>query len=896
MVAVLLLAGLTIAVWICQSRFWSTQSSQSIRGSSEDELQARETVLKHELHAAPDNNAVRKQLAAILWQQFKLDQAADVLKELPVDEFDLTSLLIFSGADSIEALMSQTSTGGATSTAQLLQAQRLLLEHNPRQASDLLKAFLHTDSDHLTAQGWYGLTLAQRHSPEFRIWNRQLPAEAEQHSTIWVARAAALLENDSLPEALDCVFRAFDINPVNGDAIDLLSRAVSSSMTESIPNEIISYAQQLKRRKILLAELSLSPHCKSIEEISTLFKETGLPLHAEAWQAFALQGGCSETTDRSVKVLAAGQNDSSSIIQAFRRESGKNLSHLKSQNYWEQFRFAPHQPAQGVRPRIVLQDRAAVVGIQMRYDNGSPPELPLSHLFETTGGGVAVLDYDMDGYEDLFLPQGGDWRTPESNQQAADSLFRNLSATDSQDVATVAGVDARVFAQGATTGDFNSDGFPDLFVCHLGNNRLYENQGDGTFVEVFNTEATARSDWSVSAGFADLNGDGLSDLYVVNYLDRIAVESSPCETPSGQHGCPPRMFPGVSDELLINRGDGNFHRLSPASGISNHTGKGMGLVIAKFAPGPDLQILVGNDGEPNFLFSPAAAGKSSVISYQERGALLGLDGDSRGHPQASMGIAAGDLNHDGRLDAFVTNFYEESNTLYLQQQDSTFLDETSTHGNLQGESRFTLGFGTQFFDADLDGDLDLLIANGHVDRSDVTGEPDRMPPSLYENLDSGQMQLVQFPYVTLPEQDYFSESMLGRAVAKLDWNRDGKPDLAVTHLDRPFSLLLNQTHPVGNRIGIRLVSRTGEREAIGTQVSVRCGQQTWTQQLVSGDGFEVANSQQLIFGVNDQTSIEELIVNWRSGKEERYTGIQIGRCYLCIEGTAELLPLYEFEP
>ncbi|HIB63631.1 MAG TPA: VCBS repeat-containing protein, partial [Phycisphaerales bacterium] len=349
-------------------------------------------------------------------------------------------------------------------------------------------------------------------------------------------------------------------------------------------------------------------------------------------------------------------------------------------------------------------------------------------------------------------------------------------------VADQAGISERGFGQGVTIGDYNSDGFPDVYVANIGGNTLWRNNGDGTFTNVTDTANLKSDEWTTSCVMADLNQDGLCDIYDVNYLTGSDIFDRVCKHANGSPAlCMPFDFDGQPDRLWINQGNGQFHDATKELLSTVPNGKGLGIAVWDATGNGELSWVVANDTTPNFFFSPEKS-PNDVVTFRERGILSGLAYNSDGKAEGSMGIALGDANQDGLTDLLMTNFLNESNTLYLGSPNEYFTDATRDY-NLEDSSIPVLGFGTQFVDLDLDGVEELFVSNGHIDDLRKYGKPYRMRPQV---LLSTEGKFTSLDGDNLGE--YFQSEWLGRSVARLDWNRDGRDDLIVGHLDTPTAL------------------------------------------------------------------------------------------------------------
>lgn len=549
----------------------------------------------------------------------------------------------------------------------------------------------------------------------------------------------------------------------------------------------------------------------------------------------------------------------------------------------------PHKPAAtkpAKRPASwQFDDEAEPLGIQARFDNGLDPKRTRAYMFEFAGPGLGVIDYDRDGCPDLHVTQGAPWPVTPSDTSLRDQLFRNQGDGKFVAVADAAGVGEPGYSQGPAVGDFDGDGFPDLYICNIGPNRCYRNNGDGTFTEVTQTAGIAGDDWSMSAAWADFNADGLPDLYVVNYLAGDVFERS-CRASDGRPvQCPPMGFPGAKDQLYLNNGDGSFQNISEDAGISLPDGKGMGVVVGRFGAERGLSIYIANDTTANFLFTPRQD-SSTLPRFDEQGALRGVAFGPQGNAQSSMGIAIGDVNRDGRTDLFVTNWLAESPNLFLQAEGGVFEDQASQYG-MTTDGLQLEGWGTQLVDVDADGYLDLFVANGHLEENDASAN--RMPPHLFHNVQGQRMELVKHPSLGR----YFSGKYLGRSVVVWDWNRDGRQDLVVSHTTDPVAVLTNRTQELGHRIGIRLVATHSARDPIGARVTLNVGDSPLVRERVAGDGYATTNEDRLYFGLGEHSSAVEAVVEWPSGRHQTILLPEVDADYILVEDRAAPMKLHD---
>ncbi len=526
-----------------------------------------------------------------------------------------------------------------------------------------------------------------------------------------------------------------------------------------------------------------------------------------------------------------------------------------------------------------FRDDASATALHFEYINGVSG--PTTHrMFEFTGGGIGVVDFDHDDYPDLFLTQGGLWETRGTGRDANDMLFRNVRGNKFS-AAESAGISESEFGQGVAVGDLNEDGFSDAFVGNIGQNGMWINNGDGTFTDRRDLIHDFGSDdtWTTSALIADLNHDGAADIYAANYLGGSDVFDRICRGNDGSaKACIPVHFDAVQDSLLLGKADGSFENASETLRSIN-PGKGLGVLA--WSPTNDgmLSVFVANDTTPNMLLHFDKENRQHVA---DTGFASGIAVSAEGKSQGCMGIAASDLNADGLLDIVVTNFYNESNTLYQSMGGTSFEDATKSV-RLDTISTTMLGFGVQFIDANLDGAAELVVANGHVDDLRREGKPYEMPAQLL-TFHNGVFEDVS----SKMKEEYFAKNHLGRSVVRLDWNIDGLPDLMVGHLSEPYALLTNRCPDHGHFVTLKLIGTRSGRDAIGTTVSYEMSGQTFTNQVTAGDGYHASNERELSLSCGSLTELEQVVIQWPSGETQTMTNILTNRRYVLREGDQRL--------
>ena len=461
-------------------------------------------------------------------------------------------------------------------------------------------------------------------------------------------------------------------------------------------------------------------------------------------------------------------------------------------------------------------DNAASAGIRFVYEND---QTPLRRLPETMGGGVGLIDYDGDGRMDVYAVQGGRFPGGLAGVDGGDRLFCNKGDGTFEDVTVRSGIGSfpRVYGHGVAVGDYDNDGRPDLFVTRWRSYALYRNKGDGTFEDATERAGLGGSrGWPTSSGFADLDNDGDLDLYVCQYLKWDPETSPPCPDqakPGGHLYCVPRAFQAEQDRVFRND-NGRFVDVTVQTGIVDKDGRGLGVVLTDLDGDGLVDIYVANDMTANFLFHNLGGFRS-----QEIGEASGAASNSDGGYQAGMGVACGDVDGDGRPDLAVTNFYGESTTLYMNLGNGSLRRSLGRCRKLAVPSRYVLGFGAAFLDANNDGRLDLATANGHVNdyRPAI---PYAMPAQLYFGIDGGR-----FVELSKRAGPCWQTPRVGRGMAIGDLDNDGRQDLLILSQGGPLAYFRNQgTGEPGNSVGhsltIRLEGKKSNRDGVGTEVRV----------------------------------------------------------------------------
>ena len=529
---------------------------------------------------------------------------------------------------------------------------------------------------------------------------------------------------------------------------------------------------------------------------------------------------------------------------------------------------------------------AAEVGLKFTHVNGATGQY---YMPEQMGPGAALIDYDNDGDLDVFLVQGAALDPPGkggSSDMPTCRLFRNDTAINSAgrrqvrftDVTGESGLALHTYGMGVAVADYDGDGYMDLFVTSFGRDKLYRNSGKGIFTDVTDVAGVSDDLWSTSAAFVDYDRDGHLDLFVANYLDFTVTGNKACQDSVGARDyCSPRNYRPVPDRLYRNLGNGKFANVTESAGISKADGAGLGVSIGDYNADGWLDVYVANDANANQLWINRHDG-----TFGDEGMLSGSAVNAAGNPEGSMGIASGDFDQDGDEDIFITNIIGETFAFYENDGRGNFEDVRNKVGLAAPTAAFT-GFGTDWFDYDNDGWLDLFVANGAVNIIEAQrGQPTpfRMKNQLFRN--SGKGRFEETSAVAGPA---FARAEISRAAAFGDVDNDGDVDILVTNNGGPVRLLLNQSRgegaaqkPDAHFLQIRLEQPGTNRSAFGAWVGVeRAGRPTLWRRVKTDGSYLAANDPRLHFGLGASAAIDAVVVQWPDGKSERWKGLSADR-------------------
>lgn len=538
----------------------------------------------------------------------------------------------------------------------------------------------------------------------------------------------------------------------------------------------------------------------------------------------------------------------------------------------------------------LLVDVTASSALKFQYDNGMSGKM---YFPEIMGAGVGVIDYDGDGLLDIYLVQGGAIGPgigPES-RKVRDRLFRNISRGKTlrfEDVTEESGIKAQGYGMGVAVGDIDNDGDSDLYVLNFGANQLWRNNGDGSFTDITAKAGVGDPRWSVSASFADIDGDGKLDLYVANYVDFSIKGNKACKGMGGGEVdyCSPSAYPPVADSLYRNLGDGRFEDISDSSGISAAPGPGLGVVAADFNRDGLVDWYVSNDGMANFLWLNQGDGR-----FLDEAVLAGVAVNADGAAEAGMGVTTADFDRNGELDLFVTHMRNESNTLYAGVGEGWFEDRSARSGLAASSMAFT-GFGTRWTDLDLDGWLDLFIANGAVVREPEPAQDELEFPYAQTNqlyLHNGKSER-QAAYADATEQAGPAMNFRGvtRGAAFADLDNDGDTDIVLSNINGPARILAN--HAGGNHhwIGAELMGTDGKPHPGSIELGLLQDADHKLIGLAHRDGsYASASDPRVVFGLGDAKAAQTIEVQWPDGSVERFPDLAVDRYHSLRQGSGE---------
>jgi hypothetical protein len=537
--------------------------------------------------------------------------------------------------------------------------------------------------------------------------------------------------------------------------------------------------------------------------------------------------------------------------------------------------FCAERWASSSEPRVQFVNVAREAGITFKHENGASKEKLMP---ETFGAGVAWIDFDNDGLPDLFFSNGAD--LAHGKPSPGNVLYHNLGNGKFEDVTKKAGVAGNgMFATGVTVGDYDNDGFLDIFVSGYNSRQLFHNNGDGTFTDVTAKAGVAGGGWSSSAAWVDYDRDGYLDLFVARYLEYDVKNAPYCgyKQEGYRTYCDPQQFDGVPDQLFHNNHDGTFTDVSVKAGIANRAGKGLGVVVGDIDLDGWPDIFVTNDGVRNFLYRNKGDGTFQDITY-----TAGTGFDMNGKAMAGMGTEIADFDGDGLPDIFLTAFSREYNTLYRNLGKLQFEDVTLKAGLQSGF--LTLAFGTKLFDFDNDGRLDIFCTNGHVTDNVELYDPQlsyKQSDLLYQNIGGGR-----FKDVSAESGPAFRIKHVGRGAAVADFDNDGDLDIVIADCGGPALLYRNDGGNRNHWLAIKARGRESNRFGLGSKVRVTAGGVTQYREINPSGSYLSTSDMRLYIGLGKETIVQRLEIEWPLGKKQVLENVPAGQILNLDEANA----------
>ena len=754
------------------------------------------------------------------------------------------------------------------------------------------------------AHAYYGRAIAELGDEDtVQDWSMSLPEGIEDEPQYWMAAAVWAERRGDIKQAARGYLQAATLEDDNAEALSRLAIVLAELQMDAASRAVSERAGNLAQMRdaVDLLHSRQDNSQKVAVRVAKAMQSLGRPWEAAGW----LRAGAmmNHELDPSLREVYA------SVRATLTAETPWQLPESKIANDLDLSDFPAISWTSGKGNSTNETAESAIGGRGIRFDDQAGSR-NLNHvcavempergeaglwIYQSGAGGAAALDFDLDGWMDVYLTAMDG--VPQQNNSAPNRCFRNL-AGQFADVTGLSGLGDAGFAQGLAVGDVNSDGFDDIYIANYGLNRLYQNNGDGTFTDVTDAWGLSGEDWTTSVAMADIDQDGYADLFDVGYCGGRDAFEVPCKEEGKIMACLPKSFPAQRDRVWQGQPDGRFVEVTDTWLEKHDSAHGLGIVVGRLDEVPGLDVYVANDMAANHFWS-ATTHRDGSFGLSEQAVVRGLAVDRRSLSQASMGIAVGDPDQDGDFDFYLTHFAAEYNTYYEQIRPGLWADLTSRVG-LAEPTMPMLAFGTQWFDADNDGSLELMVANGHLNDFREKGNAYRMPMQFFHRSSDGGWSTLDPDYLG----EYFRSKRLARSLINLDVDRDGRQDALVTHLFDPVALLVNQsvgslpaakpaTSDLPRSLAFYLKGTEGHRDAIGAIVSVEIAGKQSVGQLFAGNGYQCSSERCVRFGLGDATSAERVSVQWPSGNREEFGPLKGGGEYLLSEGSGEAFPFRE---
>ncbi|MCG8653613.1 MAG: FG-GAP-like repeat-containing protein [Pirellulales bacterium] len=853
------------------------------------------------LARAPDAVPALRQLAFLLNRQGRRQEASQLVQKLcllgNVLQDELHSLIAISDAmydDPVDKTASSQQAASSRADRQYLpispygDARKAFQDGRYQEAMDLLKPKIEDATAPAAMVALFGRAAGEAQDDAMVAWwLSRLPAQVTDFADYWATLGLLELMGQRYQPATGALGEALRRDPTDLASLSRMRQAFGSMGKEKEAQ--LWFERWTQTRASLDANNRVAegspPEAQSIESLASALEALDRPLEAVLWRAIG----------------AAGKSGSGDLMLKLNQqhkellENGNAFPSLASR--WcglDLQDFPLPQPAQWLSESAVEADRgnpsgdhkvipasftnlADSIGLTHTYRVAGQPLQRHYAIYQTLGGGVAVVDYDLDGWPDLYFAQGGA-DPPHFRSENANQLYRNLQSTLGE-VTVPAGVSVSRYSLGVAAGDWNQDGFADLAISNIGAGVLLINNGDGTFTER-PLEARVNADRvPASIAIADVTGDHLPDVVQIGYVDDANMTVKPPLDDDGRVTITvaPGNFSAAVDYLFQNNGDGSWGDRSLTGKANSRTG--LGLIIGDFDQEPGNEIFIGNDSMPNRLWKLGSQDQPLDLATIY-GCAYGFSGGATG----AMGIAVGDFDQNSKMDLHVTNYENENANLYLKR--GKVFQDRNVQYRLGRVSRNLVGFGTQAIDYDNDGDSDLIVTNGHLDDAKSIRGTFTQPIQLLRNM--GQ----EFRPIDVHDPSgYWPQRHVGRGLATLDFNRDGQTDVVVTHVEERSALLINQTNVGHHWLQVALVGTQCERDAVGARIEVQFNDQVWTCWNVAGDGYLSGNESLVHFGLGGVSRVQQLRVHWPNGQVQTFDDPPADRRFLVIEAEPTLFEL-----
>jgi tetratricopeptide (TPR) repeat protein len=850
------------------------------------------------LEVDPSVNPARRQLAFLYNRMGRRHEATKLIRQLmqrgDVMQDELHSLIVES-----DAMIDSPGSVGQDQQRLYLpigagaEARSLFTQRKYREAVELVRDEVASEKASASLIAFFGIAAAESQNLEqFQWWLGQVTPTVKEFPEYWAAMGTYLMMEADYPSAIRALGESIRRDPTDLRSIRRMIqgfRSLGDSEQEAIWTKRFESLHRSVDASNRIAELT-QPQEQQIEmiAIASEMESMGRRLEAIMWQSAAAMRQVNPESE--ISILNQRRLDLVDKQSAFptAKESLCNIV-LDKYPLPQEYLALPSANAKDNenRPQFpassqpaLFQDISKQIGLNHAFKIARKPQSRGFAIYQSYGGGTAVIDFDLDGWPDLYFSQGAA-DPPEFVADQFDQLFRNLSTNkllNASDVTKSAELIESDYSVGVTAGDWNQDGLSDLAVANLGIDRLMLNQGDGTFrsIALDDEPELSRADTSLAMG--DVTGDHLPDLFVLSYLDDERIAKRPAVDDSGNvsEAIPPLSVTPSRDRVYINDGKTKWY-LRQVGQSPEDAATGLGVVITDLNGRVGNEVFVGNDERKNQLWFLGSEMSDEIAALVDRGPAMGVAYGAHGAATGSMGIATADFDRNGQVDLHVANYLNEPVSLYMQ--DEGLFRDLNVRYQLSEPSFPMVGFGCQAIDYNSDGWLDLAVANGHVEYLEHNGEPFKQPMQLFANRGD------RFELAKVSGSEFWEKPHLGRAMAVLDFNRDGKQDIVVTDMLESSELLLNQTVTPNHWIEFQLVGTACERDAIGATAEVQVGPVRLKGWVTAGDGYLCKNEPVLHFGLARSEKIDNVVIIWPNGSVQTVSGLEVDQRHLIVQET-----------